>query len=562
MNVIRYLANPGGMASSSRPCLPTAQPEHGLEDDAMPPGKGIQRLIVKGTFFLFFFYCFTLFAQVSFETRVPGNLFYPTDSVMGEIKAVAPVSSRDIHITAKVFDARKRLLVEIPAVILSAQNHFTAAIQLPKGLGYYQILFKDEKEKSWEGRYAVIPANPCLNKKEAESPFGVQTHFNQWWPTQVGKVVKRVGIAWIRDGEASLDEKALPVTKENHLCYLPAFTLHKDPSWIKKDNQGRWDFSEAVEFHRKYAEKYGSDIDYYDLMNEPAAVWGPKFGGSWNGGEWQKVFVEYGTQVTQALKKADPTAKVLWEDLDMLLYYRQFYDLGAAPMIDIISPHAYNLHRTRPLPEEQPILEQLSEFRQFVKEHNLPWKLWHGEVGFTTFQLSKTNPPPFYTPCSELQQAQNLVRMMVLHLSRGVEKIFWYDFMDDGVKPEECEHHFGLIRNDQTPKPAVAAYANLIHQLRGGKWMGKYLIGGHADAYAFVAERTGKPVLIAWVRRGVIKEMVPVPSQATELTIMDIYGGLSKVPVRNHKVELDLSPSPVYITGLVNEDLKPYISVP
>jgi hypothetical protein len=517
---------------------------------------------LKTTLFLFLLSCSTLVAQVSFETKVPGNLFYPTDPVVGEIKGVSPGAGGMLHITGKIFDARKKLVAEIPAVTLSAQNHYAATIPLPKNLGYYQIQLKDDSDKTCEGRYAVIPANPRGGEKETDSPFGVNTHFNQGRPGEIGKIVKRAGIGWIRDGDAGLDDKALPVARENHLCYLPAFTLHKDPGWIKKDSQGNWDFSEAVEYYRKYAAKYKSEIEYYDLMNEPAAPWSQKFGGSWNGGAWQNVFVEYGKQVTRAIKQGNPEAKVLWEDLDMLLYYRQFFDLGAAPMIDILSPHAYNLHRTRPMPEEQPILEQLPEFRQFVKEHKLPWKLWHGEVGFSSFRLSKTNPPMFYSPNTEIQQAQNLVRMMVLHLSRGVEKIFWYDFMDDGVKPEECEHHFGLIQNDRTPKPAVVAYANLIHQLRGAKWVGKYLMGGHADAYAYAAEKTGKPVLIAWVRRGVIKEFIFVPSRAAVLTITDIYGGQSTVAVKNHKVELDLSPSPIYIAGLENEDLKAFLAKP
>jgi len=66
----------------------------------------------------------------------------------------------------------------------------------------------------------------------------------------------------------------------------------------------------------------------------------------------------------------------------------RFQELGAGDVIDVISPHPYNMHRARPLPEEQPILEQLPEFRAFAAQHRLPWEVWAGEVGFSSFTLT------------------------------------------------------------------------------------------------------------------------------------------------------------------------------
>jgi hypothetical protein len=379
----------------------------------------------------------------------------------------------------------------------------------------------------------------------------------------MGQLVKKTGIAWIRDGEARIEDCALPVAKTNNLCYMPCFT-QTNPPWSQplekyKDAQGNWDFSDVVEWHRKYAEKYGKDIDCYDLKNEPHGLWGGVLGGSWYGGNWQTVFVKYGRQVTQAIKAADPGAKVIWEDVTSLLWYRQFFDLGAADTIDSISPHPYNM-KSNPFPEEQGMAEQMSDFKNFGKEHNLSWEVISGEVGFPSYRLPDPPPPSqFYPAYTELQQAQFLVRMMVGQLSRGVKRIFYYDFRNDGVDPYNPECNFGLVTYDLSPKPAVVAYANLIYHLKNCRWLGRYTIGGGGYAYAYIPEHSSKPALIAWMKESAKTEPVPVPSDVKELTITDIFGNSVIGRVENHLLQLNLSGTPVYVEGFDEADIKPLV---
>ena len=74
-----------------------------------------------------------------------------------------------------------------------------------------------------------------------------------------------------------------------------------------------------------------------------------------------------------------------------------------------------------------------------------------GEVGFSSFRLTDKTPTRFYAPYTEAMQAAMLVRMFVLQLSAGVDKIFWYDFLNDGWETHNPEHNFGLIRRDLLP---------------------------------------------------------------------------------------------------------------
>lgn len=500
-------------------------------------------------------------ATVASQTKIPGNLFYPDDPVTGEVAVTPHPQGAELTGTAEVFDVEGKKAATLSGLKLNRNNHYRTTLSLPRAPGFYRVvvtLAGGGHTQNSESRYAVIPANPDVARKDPTSPFGVTTHFNQGWPAGLGAIAKRAGIAWIRDGEASLDDRAIAVARANRLCYLPCFTAYITTALNNRDAKGNRDFTAIAAWHRQYAEKYGQDIDAYDLMNEPASAWSAVLGGGWWGGPWLESFVIYGRQVTQALKQGDPGCTVLWEDVDQLLWYKRFQQLGAGENIGAISPHTYNSHRSAPLPEDQPTLRQYAEFHEFTRRHHLNWPVWIGEVGFSSFELGEP-PPLFYSPCTEAEQAQFLVRAMVLHLSRGAQRIFWYDLRNDGVDPHNPEYNFGLIRNDHQPKPAVVAYANLIHRLTGCHWLGSYTIGGNALAVAAACRRGAAPTLIAWLRQGAKAEAIPVASDTQSLTVTDIYGRSRALPVVNHRAELPLSASPIYIDGLAMDDLQPYL---
>gem|GEM_PF-1752800 len=516
-------------------------------------------------------------AKVCLQTSLPGNLYYQGSPVEARLVAMPqPPKTMQLTVGAEVFDVNNNKVKEYAGLKLNSGNGFATPISLPKTPGFYRVTMRitdGKHETIAKSRYAVIPPNPAMDRKEPDSPFGTQTHFRQWWQPRVGQIVKRAGIAWIRE-DTGLADLGLAIANANNLCYMPVLPWGHNPKKLKAAKEAgkvldkNWNFSEEVEQYRKYAERFGKDIDVYDLINEPHIPWGPVLGGSWNGGEWQKMFSVLVGQATDAIKKVDPGAKVLWEDGDQLLWYPAWVELGVAKKIDYISPHSYNLHRSMPLPEEQFIVDkkrgQFPKFREFCRKHKLPWKVWAGEVGFSTFTIgTKANGQQtnhYYTPCTEIEQAQNLVRMMVYQLYSGMEKIFWYDFQDDGWDPHNQEHNFGIVLNNFLPKPAVVAYANLISRLRGTKWLGEYYdISKNCEAIA-LARPGSAPMLIAWSRRDTVAEELHISSGVSAVTVTDIYGRGRRVEIKDKILKLELTPSPVYIEGLKMSDLKPHLT--
>ncbi len=478
-----------------------------------------------------------------------------------------PVSVDEVLVHLTCTDANGHSKEGLPKqILLKRSEGFARKLDLQSPIGYYNVSYRlavRESEIEKEAApgsfvYAVIPENPVTGK-DPKSPFGVCTHFNGW-PAEIGKLVKKAGIAWIYNDINTMPDVVVPVARENHLCYLPVFTWYTHPLEQNKDKDGNWDWSDVAAKYRKYAETYGKEIDFYDIGGEPHSKWGAVFGGDWDGGPWQKPYLKFGRQMTQALKQGNPGATILWPDIDVMMWYRQFFDLGAADTIEIVAPHPYNLHRLNPYPEDQPMINQsLPDFYRLVRKHELNWRVWDDEVGFSSFRLAETTPGNLYSPCTELQQAQLLVRLIVLQLVNGVEKIFWYDFRNDGTDPTAPEHNFGLIRYDYTPKPSLVAYANLIDQLRQSRWLGSYHIGGGAFAYAFV-DRAKKPKLVAWVKQGSATLGIRVPSNIKQISMTDIFGTTLMGEVTNHQYPLPLSETPIFVEGLTDEDITAFVT--
>ncbi len=522
--------------------------------------------------------------------NVPGNLFH-FDSVNGRVTVSRPpFDDIALEITGNVYDANDELVFAIAPVELNCANHWGADVDIPDELGYYRInlIATDTSDPgnttTRESRYGVIVPNAAMDEKELDSPFGVNTHWSFSWQTPVGEIVKRSGIAWARDYDNGATIAALYTCKRNKLCYmvilnslagngLPAMfadTLASDPDF-PRSGAGSWDYTcawnnpnplnswfdpcaDILARQSDYAAQYGDDVDAYNLWNEPTNGydWDDPLGGDWSGGAWTETFADYGKQLAAAIRSQDPTAPIVWDDMDSLLWYEEFYDYGAADSIDVMSPHPYSAAHMDENPEKQPVMLKQDEWFDFLSDNDLDWEVWSGEVGDTT-----SGVPGWHRVVTELEQARLLVRMMSVQLEWGVDKIFYYDFMNDGIDPNEIQHNFGLIRADYLPKPAVVAYSHLIHRLKGYEVLDRYLIGD-SNAYIYrVLDRSGEAFLIVSALNGLELEIdIPVYTDVTEVSVTDIFGAdQGAISVVDGNLQITATESPVYIDGLKAWDL-------
>lgn len=155
---------------------------------------------------------------------------------------------------------------------------------------------------------------------------------------------------------------------------------------------------------------------------------------------------------------------------------------------------AYSLHPYRyPRPPESS--ELVGEVRRIAKQAvgaGAPPSIWVTEIGYPTHAGQ--------TGSDERSQAALSVRTAaLLQAMGGIEKVYWYDFKDDGLTREYNEHNFGVVLHQEyhcAPKPAAVALSVFARQTAGAKLLNWDASGG-TNLLAYQLPN-GKKLLVAW----------------------------------------------------------------
>ena len=97
---------------------------------------------------------------------------------------------------------------------------------------------------------------------------------------------------------------------------------------------------------------------------------------------------------------------------------------------------------------------------------------------------------------SRREAVDYLVKIHVLALRAGVEKIIWYNYRDKGDNATDVEDHFGLRDYWGFPKPVYVAYAVMVNVLEDKRYENTIEIGQTIHAYKFVG--VDEDCIIVW----------------------------------------------------------------
>lgn len=207
-------------------------------------------------------------------------------------------------------------------------------------------------------------------------------------------------------------------------------------------------------------------------------------------------------------------------------------DGGALDYLDTFSFHQYAGANPETAYAAVPWL------RQQIRDHhggtNMP--LWITETGDTVMPGAVT----------DADQADFAVRLPVLAFAAGVDRYFWYDFLNDGSDPTNKEHNFGQLRQPTTgvvgnpPKPSLVTQATVLRQIGGLPLTGSDDLAAPAYSYRF-----GTTTRVMWATTP-----TTVRVAATKpLTVTDEYGRASTYTPVGGSVTLGLDKHPVYVRG-------------
>ena len=219
------------------------------------------------------------------------------------------------------------------------------------------------------------------------------------------------------------------------------------------------------EFVRLFVTRYKDRISAVEIWNEP------NMANAWSGTAAQYVTLLQRSYA--AVKAVDSSIRVVLgglsgdpsDDLDDL------YSAGAQGAFDVMNFHPYNGQRAPAAEWEtssgflglskttQSIPIWIDRVRAKMNSNGDSGKpIWITEIGWYTAGASGA--------VSEAAQAEYVAALVPLAVSKGVEKLFIYEFRapEVALDTNQEESHFGIVHADFSPKPAYLAYRNAIYE--------------------------------------------------------------------------------------------------
>jgi|SRR5882672_76225 len=154
---------------------------------------------------------------------------------------------------------------------------------------------------------------------------------------------------------------------------------------------------------------------------------------------------------------------------------------------------------------------------------------------------------------SEEKQGQLLARSWLTNVANQISLSIWYDWRDDGLDPNEAEHHFGMVSNlyhegrepVYDPKPAYLAAKTLTAFFNGYRFE-KRLEVGAADDYVLVFRKGDDLHFAAWTTASRARSLL-IPLSAGRYVALRHTGEDAGIVTAGEKgLAITLTAAPLY----------------
>ena len=297
------------------------------------------------------------------------------------------------------------------------------------------------------------------------------------------------------------------ITLLPYLCYTP--------QWISegaKDTMYFWNYPPTDnkpwgDFIKTLVNRYKDRIKTWELWNEPD-IWI-----YWQGS--RKQFVEFMKTASDAVRDADPTAKVVFPGIayDPEFVKDLFKNWGMSKYFDIINMHNYyeTWHR-HPIEE---ITNYVNEVYDVVWRYGDNQPLWMAEVGYSTFRKGARVSDSFsayydYEHSPEYQAVHLFKTLALVASTEKISAVAWYEIKDlppseNVIGDNDNNRYLGVAYPDHKPKPSARAlqffnelfskkYKNANNKIKVDR-----TIGSETVVNAFENE-DGSFIVTAWIQ--------------------------------------------------------------
>lgn len=442
--------------------------------------------------------------------------------------------------------------------------------------GYYEVEFyctddEDIKHRIKKTSMCLLEDYDFDSIDPSESGFGINAHCDlssRGWKYDLVDVMSIIGAKHVRDGyEWSSTEypKGVYTRAKNtiqgyfdrlnshnmSLIIVTGFTnQYYDHNATPYTDDGRAGFANWA---KSFFDLYDGNMSL-DMYNE---FWGSQFGDRGDGPAdgLPEYYIPLLKKTYETIKKDYPDSVLHFcvghDDPEKPFFWRRrIFELGALNYCDIINLHRYGPNRTSGICAEDDIRGEFKLLRQDIADFapdKLGKTIWNTETGGCT----STNK----FGMSEETVAQHIPRIYAINVAEGVERVYFYDLLDDGNHDSDHEDRYGLMRafgssyGDYTPKPSFVSYGVIARQLTGLKLKANKSFENGIEWYTF--EGDGKTVNMLNTRCLPDKEFNIDAAVYTnsEVVITDIMGDRKTYMPVEGKIYLTLSGDPIYVEG-------------
>jgi hypothetical protein len=361
--------------------------------------------------------------------------------------------------------------------------------------------------------FSVVPLSLAERPASVGSGFGGHPHWEV--PEFHYALARKIGMRWARDHDAIqytwwrnvepergawrwYDEDLARLSR-NRLHLLGEFLYC--PTWAGTDGSAvkpPRNLDDFATYVRTTVGHYRASIRGWEVWNEP------HFSGFWQGTPEQ--YVELLRTASTAAKSADPDCLVIGGggvDLGASAWLERAMKAGLLQHCDRFSIH-YGAAGKATEKERCPFVERLARLRELMRQHGGEKPIWNTEVAVMTtsfldpYRVGFAEADAVYH-CREAAYA--LVRLYVLNLACGIEKVFYYDlvwprrdgfiegFLREPVHTRMLELHGGL-------KPCGVAYATAADILDGARFV--TTVGLASDVHVYLFQREAQCLAVYW----------------------------------------------------------------
>jgi len=411
-------------------------------------------------------------------------------------------------------------------------SHGETVLRLPiSSPGYFTLTVSSSDGTEATTAIAFVPKP---RPAEQNSPFGVMTHFAKGWPTDVIPLIEMAGIHRVRDEqpwrkiERNRGSYTFPAAFTTYMETLKSHDIDPllvlafsnplyDDDKTPYSDEGRQAFAA---YAAAVAKRYGNEVSALEVWNE--------YNGSFCDGpcasDRPRYYADMLKQTYSALKASDSTVTVVGAAAVPIPidFFRGLFRAGVLSNLDAIVIHPY-----RKTPEG--VEDKIAELRTLMVKYGKEKPIWATEYGDLA-DMKKSRD----------DVARYLVRMTTLLLSANVERVYWYL-----LKDYQDFSGLGLVRSGDDPmgryvaNPAYVAYATLIHELDGARFVRREQAPSTARVYLF---SNGKmDIRVAWAPDGPVQFHLQEPSQTIDMMgarRTTATGGMTAVTLDNNPVYL------------------------